>query len=402
MTFRIPKHHLTDTRLVFFGQAGAGIISLVATIVTARYCGPTVFAFCMLTVLVLSVGLDVIDFGACSWSSRELAAGRISVSNYLHIMHRKSSHNLIYVFVGPLVYFLFPQSGWAILIVGTYPILWVRTNYIQQFLMVKGQTALAVRFHIMERLTWLLVLPMQYLNFDKWVTYILPIIFGLIVHNFLGKRALIKYSAHLSMTSESICGLTRKSKHIGLTGVITDVSNLDTLIVARFASINDSASYGLSQRFRGPLMLGFNSFGTRLRLIAASRDTESIRSLFKQEISFLIVNYLGLILASFFLYLLGEDIFGSKFPSINVLLAIGVLTTIPFSIIAIASNFLVATGFERVASRIFMSSVPFTLISVGISSHYQGVFFSLLALLLANLVTASISLFLSMRIWKKL
>ena len=149
-------------------------------------------------------------------------------------------------------------------------------------------------------------------------------------------------------------------------------------------------------------MLGFNSFGTRLRLIAASRDTESIRSLFKQEISFLIVNYLGLILASFFLYLFGEDIFGSKFPSINELLSIGVLTTIPFSIIAIASNFLVATGFERVASRIFMSSVPFTLISVGISSHYQGVFFSLLALLLANLVTASISLFLSMRIWKKL
>jgi len=306
------------------------------------------------------------------------------------------------VFVGPLVYFLFPQSGWAILIVGTYPILWVRTNYIQQFLMVKDQTALAVRFQIMERLTWLLVLPMQYLNFDKWVTYILPIIFGLIVHNFLGKRALIKYSAHLSMTSESICGLTRKSKHIGLAGVITDVSNLDTLIVARFASINDSASYGLSQRFRGPLMLGFNSFGTRLRLIAASRDTESIRSLFKQELSFLIVNYLGLVLVSFFLYLFGENIFGSKFPNINVLLAIGVLTTIPFSIIAVASSFLVATGFERIASRVFTGSVPFTLISVSISSHFQGVFLSLLALLLANFVSASIFLFLSMRIWKKL
>ena len=149
-------------------------------------------------------------------------------------------------------------------------------------------------------------------------------------------------------------------------------------------------------------MLGFNSFGTRLRLISANKDKESIRSLFKQEISFLIVNYLGLILASFFLYLFGEDIFGSKFPSINVLLAIGVLTTIPFSIIAVASSFLMATGFDRVASRIFMSSVPLTLISVGIASHFQGVFLSLVALLLANLVTASISLFLSMRIWKKL
>ena len=393
---------LSDTRLLFLGQLFAGLLSLIATIVTARYCGPTVFAFCMLTVLVLSVGLDVIDFGACTWSSRELAAGRISANDYLQIMRRKSSHNLIFLFVGPLVYFVFPQSGWAILIVGIYPTLWVRTNYMQQFLMVKSKVASAVKFQILERLTWLLVLPMQYLQFDKWATYILPIIIGLIAHNFLGKGALIKYGGDMSMTSESIGGLTRKSKYIGLTSVITDVPNLDTLIVARLASINDSASYGLSQRFRGPLMLGFNSFGTRLRLIAASRDIESIRSLFKQELSFLIVNYLGLILVSFFLYLFGEDIFGSKFPNINVLLAIGVLTTIPFSIIAVASSFLVATGFERIASRVFTGSVPFTLISVGISSHFQGVFLSLLALLLANLVSASIFLFLSMRVWKKL
>jgi hypothetical protein len=68
----------------------------------------------------------------------------------------------------------------------------------------------------------------------------------------------------------------------------------------------------------------------------------------------------------------------------------------------VASSFLVATGFERIASRVFTGSVPFTLISVGISSHFQGVFLSLLALLLANLVSASIFLFLSMRVWKKL
>lgn len=402
MTNESGNSILSDTRLLFLGQLLAGLLSLIATIVTARYCGPTVFAFCMLTVLVLSVGLDVIDFGACSWSSRELAAGRISVSNYLHIMRRKSSHNLIYVFVGPLVYFLFPQSGWAILILGIYPTLWVRTNYIQQFLIVKGQTALALRFQILERLTWLLVLPMQYLQFDKWATYIFPIIIGLVLHNFLGKGVLIGYSRDLSMMPKSFGGLIRKSKHIGIHSVITDISNLDTLIVARFASINDSASYGLSQKFRAPLMLGFNSFQTQMRLIAARRDKDSIKSLFKQEKGFLILNYFGLILASFILFLFGTDIFGSKFPNINELLAIGVLATIPLSIIVVASSFLVATGFERITSRIFMGTVPFILISVGFSSHFQGVFLSLLVLLLANLVTASILFFLSMRIWKEL
>lgn len=393
---------MTKTRLIFLGQMIAGLLSLVATIFTARYCGPFIFGFCMLIILLLSVGLDFVDFGACSWSSRELSAGRISANNYLHIMRRKSSHNLIYVFVGPLVYFLFPQSGWAILILGIYPTLWVRTNYIQQFLMVKGQTALALRFQILERLTWLLVLPMQYLQFDKWATYIFPIIIGLVLHNFLGKGVLIGYSRDLSMMPKSFGGLIRKSKHIGINSVITDISNLDTLIVARFASINDSASYGLSQKFRAPLMLGFNSFQTQMRLIAARRDKDSIKSLFKQEKGFLILNYFGLILASFILFLFGTDIFGSKFSNINELLAIGVLATIPLSISVVASSFLVATGFERITSRIFMGTVPFILISVGFSSHFQGVFLSLLVLLLANLVTASILFFLSVRIWKEL
>lgn len=402
MTNESGNSILSDTRLLFLGQLLAGLLSLIATIVTARYCGPTVFAFCMLTVLVLSVGLDLIDFGACSWSSRELAAGKISVSNYLHIMHRKSSHNLIYVFVGPLAYFFFPQTGWAILILGIYPILWVRTNYIQQFLMVKGQINSALKFQILERLAWLVVLPMQYLQFDKWSAYILPVILGLVVHNFLGKRVLKKYVNDLSMNSESIGGLTRKSKHIGISSVITDVSNLDILIVARFASIDDSASYGLSQRFRGPLMLGFNSFASRLRLIASSRERKSIKGLFNQERSFLILNYLALILASFFLYIFGQDIFGSKFQEINAILALGVLTSIPVSIIVITSNFLVATGFEGIASRIFMGSVPFTLISIGVFSHFQGVYYSLFALLLANIGTATTLFFLSMRIWKKL
>ncbi len=402
MTNESGNSILSDTRLLFLGQLLAGLLSLIATIVTARYCGPTVLAFCMLTVLVLSVGLDVIDFGACSWSSRELAAGRISVSKYLHIMHRKSSHNLIYVFVGPLVYFLFPQSGWAILIVGIYPALWVRTNYIQQFLIVKEQIFLAVRLQIIERAVWLLIIPFQMLNINRWAAYIVPILTGLILHNFLGTRAISMFRVGQSNITELDGSLFQKSKYIGFMSVITDVSSLDTLIVARLSSLQSAASYGLAQRFRAPLLLGFTSFAKKLFPIAAAKNRSTIRALYKQEKNFLLLNYIFLFSTSIFFYIFGESIFGYEFQSINLILALGVLVAIPSSFVEIASSFLVATGSEHKVSKLYLISIPLTLLSVGITAQFQNVIGSVLALLIAKLIAGIFFYAAALKIWKEL
>lgn len=402
MTNESGNSILSDTRLLFLGQLLAGLLSLIATIVTARYCGPTVLAFCMLTVLVLSVGLDVIDFGACSWSSRELAAGRISVSKYLHIMHRKSSHNLIYVFVGPLVYFLFPQSGWAILIVGIYPALWVRTNYIQQFLIVKEQIFLAVRLQIIERAVWLLIIPFQMLNINRWAAYIVPILTGLILHNFLGTRAISMFRVGQSNITELDGSLFQKSKYIGFMSVITDVSSLDTLIVARLSSLQSAASYGLAQRFRAPLLLGFTSFAKKLFPIAAAKNRSTIRALYKQEKKFLLLNYIFLFSTSIFFYIFGESIFGYEFQSINLILALGVLVAIPSSFVEIASSFLVATGSEHKVSKLYLISIPLTLLSVGITAQFQNVIGSVLALLIAKLIAGIFFYAAALKIWKEL
>lgn len=402
MTNESGNSILSDTRLLFLGQLLAGLLSLIATIVTARYCGPTVLAFCMLTVLVLSVGLDVIDFGACSWSSRELAAGRISVSKYLHIMHRKSSHNLIYVFVGPLVYFLFPQSGWAILIVGIYPALWVRTNYIQQFLIVKEQIFLAVRLQIIERAVWLLIIPFQMLNINRWAAYIVPILTGLILHNFLGTRAISMFRVGQSNITELDGSLFQKSKYIGFMSVITDVSSLDTLIVARLSSLQSAASYGLAQRFRAPLLLGFTSFAKKLFPIAAAKNGSTIRALYKQEKKFLLLNYIFLFSTSIFFYIFGESIFGYEFQSINLILALGVLVAIPSSFVEIASSFLVATGSEHKVSKLYLISIPLTLLSVGITAQFQNVIGSVLALLIAKLIAGIFFYAAALKIWKEL
>ena len=402
MTFRIPKHHLTDTRLVFFGQAGAGFISLVATIVTARYCGPTVFGFCVATILVLSVGLDLVDFGACSWSARELAAGRLSENDYFKVMRSKTRLNTYYLLTGPLILYFSSEAHWSLLFIGAYPALWVRTNYIQQFLMVKERFSMAVKLQILERFFWLLIIPLQFIKTDKWTAYIAPILMGLILHNHLGTKVISKFKEQLPTTNTSQRSLFQKTKHIGFGGIITDVSNLDTVIVARFASVDGAGSYGLVQRFRTPLLLGFNSFTTRLRPIAASGSKDSVRRLFKEEKGFITLNYLCLITASLLFLLFGDNLLGNKFQDINRILAIGVLVAIPASIIEISSALLVALANEHKVSRIYFISIPLTLFSVGVACYFQSVIGSVFALLIAKIISGVFFFFAALNCWKEL
>ena len=399
MTNESGNSILSDTRLLFLGQLLAGLLSFIATIVAARYCGPAVFAFCMLTILFLSVGLDVIDFGACSWSSRELSAGRISATDYLHIMRRKSSQNLIYLIVGPVIFFVLPQPSWAILLVGTYPARWVRTSYIQQFLMVKDQTYLAVKFQILERLSWLLVIPLQILAVDKWAAYIFPILIGLFFHNFLGSIALSRFSNDEALKSGLSRSVLQKSKNFGAVSVVSDILNLDTFLVAKFSSIEDSANFGITQRFRNPLLLGLNSFSIRLKPIASTGDRNSIRRLFMGERTFLILNYLAILSFSALMYFCGNGLFGADFPHINLVLALGVLVAVPLSINVISSGFLMSLGSEKSVMKITLVSVPLTLYLVSFMGYFFGAVGSIFSVLTVNIFNSCIFLYLSLKSW---
>lgn len=402
MKFEYPRIHLSDTKQIFAGQLCAGALSLIGTVLTARYCGPLVFGFCLTVILVLSVALDIVDFGACSWSARELASGRLSHEYYFKVMHLKTSTNLSYILIGPLIVYAFPHSHWSLMFIGIYPALWVRTNYIQQFLIVKEQIFLAVRLQIIERAVWLLIIPFQMLNINRWAAYIVPILTGLILHNFLGTRAISMFRVGQSNITELDGSLFQKSKYIGFMSVITDVSSLDTLIVARLSSLQSAASYGLAQRFRAPLLLGFTSFAKKLFPIAAAKNRSTIRALYKQEKNFLLLNYIFLFSTSIFFYIFGESIFGYEFQSINLILALGVLVAIPSSFVEIASSFLVATGSEHKVSKLYLISIPLTLLSVGITAQFQNVIGSVLALLIAKLIAGIFFYAAALKIWKEL
>ena len=399
MNFRFLRDNLTDTRLIFLGQVIIGILSLAGVILTARYCGPTVFGFCMLVILFLSVGLDIFDFGACSWSARELAARRITSSDYIRVMRKKSGLNLSFILVGPLIYAIFAQAHFAILVIGFYPFLWIRTNYIQQFLMVRNQISTAIKLQVIERFMWLLIILFEELQIDEWAAYIYPIIIGLFFHNFLGSMALSRFSnddARISGLSRSVL---QKSKHFGAVSVVSDILNLDTFLVAKFSSIEDSANFGVTQRFRNPLLLGLNSFSIRLKPIASTGDRNSIRRLFMEERTFLILNYLAILSFSALMYFLGNGLFGAEFPHINVVLALGVLVAVPLSINVISSGFLMSLGSEKSVMKITLVSVPLTLTLVSFMGYFFGAVGSIFSVLTVNIFSSCIFLYLSLKSW---
>ena len=283
-----------------------------------------------------------------------------------------------------------------------YPALWVRTNYIQQFLLVQNRLQTMLKLQIIERSMWLLIIPFKLFAFDKWAAYILPILGGLVVHALLGYHYINPYNVKNEIFPNIHRGLITKTRHIGLISVISDALNLDTVIVARLTSIDSAASYSLSQKFRGPLLLGFNSFATRLRPIAATGKRGLIGTLFRQERKFLFLNYLILVVSIIFFFIFGNYVFGFQFPHINLILSTGVIVAIPNSLSVISSSFLIAIGFEKEVFRSFFVWVPMTLATVGVTSYFLGAIAAVVALLVCYLPLSLFLCFFGWKQWNKL
>lgn len=390
----------TDTRKIFTGQIIAGILSLVSVIVVAKYCGPTIFGYSISTILVLSVGLDLVDFGTASWSGRELAGKRIKDKEFIEIMNYKTTQNLVYLPAGFLILFFFPSPDLSLILFGLYPALWVRSNYQQQFLIAKGKVGTAASIQILDRSCWLLVVPLTAVNASPWLAYIFPLIAGLLGLTLCG----IKYQ-HFSLefVYKKIDILDRHKqsvRHIGLFSIFTDLANLDVPIVAKITTAEIGGTYGLAHRFRAPLLLGFSSFSKKLIQVSATSDVLAISQLFRRESRFLLINYFVLLAGSILAYNFADELFGPKFQDINSLLAIGIIIALPSSISIISSNFLMAIGLEKVVSRIYLGTIPLSLALISLVTIKEGVFAASFALLLSNSLTSFYFLYKGLHFWK--
>jgi O-antigen/teichoic acid export membrane protein len=364
---------INDTKLIFLGQIVAGILSLIATIFLARYTGPTVFGICASIILVFSVILDLIDFGACSWASRELASKSISLFQYYQIMKFKTRLALLPVFVLPISIRLIEVSPLTIALFLLYPFLWLRTNYIQQYLLASFKIGWSIRLQILERSFWLMVIPMSIFSIDKLIVYILPITLGLITHYLMGNRILKKEITLVNNFKETkISNLNFKSKHFGINSVLSDMNNLDGAIIAKISTFVESGNYNLAQRFRVPLMYAYQAIATKLRIIAASKIRNDIAGVLKDNFHFFVTATLGIAFLSILNIFYAESIFGDSYKGLNQVMCIGVLTAIPSGIGLIASSFLSAVNNEKTVAVVAIISASVSLSGVALMARSYG------------------------------
>jgi len=361
------------SKVVLFSQVFAGLISILALTITANYVGAKTFGFCSICILVLNIVIALIDFGACSWASREYAAQSITFGTYKNIMWSKTKLNLSLALFIP-VFFIEPSREYrfAFLLL-LYPALWNRSNYIQQFLLARNLIRESVLLVILDRICWLLIIPISVLKFDKTLAYAFPIIVGLILQNILFNIIL---SREQLVDGENLefnqLELFRFSRHFGTISITSVISNFDGVLVATFSSIADSSSFLLAQRFKNPLTIVFSSVAMRLRPIAARKNVKSIKTALNYDAKLILVSVISTFGIAFFLLEFSEMFLGPDFKDSGVILFFGVIGSIPLGVLILVSSLLSSMGEEKFVAKINSSYSILILSGVALGTFLNG------------------------------
>jgi O-antigen/teichoic acid export membrane protein len=386
----------SGSKLVLLSQVIAGLISFLAVMITAKYVGAETFAFCSILILVLNIAITLTDFGACSWASREYAAQSISLGTFKSIMWSKTKLNLLFVLFMPVLFFdPFNDFQFAFILL-FYPVLWNRANYIQQFLLARNLVRESAFFVLVDRTCWLLILPISFLNFDKTLAFVLPIITGLTIQSFLFTIVLTQRKfAEGEIVRYKQSSLFSFSRHFGAISTTGVISNFDGVLVASISSIAESANFLLAQRFRNPLTVVFSSISMRLRPIAATRNSLSIKVALGGDAKLMVLSIVSTVGVAFVLLEFSGNFLGPEFKGASVILFFGVISSIPLGVLLLTSSLLSSMGSERFVAKVNSSYSITLLLGVVFGALVNG---SLGAVLVGFLVVFLHALIFSIRL----
>lgn len=364
---------VSGSKLILLSQVIAGLMSFLAIMITANYVGAKTFAFCSILILVLNIAITLMDFGACSWASREYAAQRISLGTFKNIMWSKTKLNLVFVIFMP-VFFFNPLSEFRFtFLLLLYPVLWNRSNYIQQFFLSRKLVRESALFVLMDRACWLLIIPMSTLNFDKSLAFVFPIFTGLTLQS-------ISFNLYLCQRKIADGEIVRYrqlelfsfSRHFGAISTTGVISNFDGFLVASLSTIAESANYLLAQRFRNPLTIVFASISMRLRPIAATRDVLSIKVSLCRDVKLMLLSIVSTFGVAVFLLKFSGNFLGPEFKGSSVILFFGVISSIPLGILLLTSSLLSSMGSERFVAKVNSSYSIMMLLGVVFGTLVHG------------------------------
>lgn len=365
MKLNLFLRRISNTRITLATQILNGFVASISLIAGARFCGAVAIGQGALLTTCLGIFADVIDFGRCSWVSREVAAGRTHLRDAKLILHFRTKILVYFATIGAIVVILFFGKYIQLLVILMYPVLYLQTNYIQQLLFAKDGVKLALLLQILEKTFWLLIFPLQEFLSNKLLLLFLPVICGGVVHVGLGRFFLNR----IERSDTYFNGTTNAKVYFGIQSLVTDLGMLDTVLVGLMSSMSNAGIYNLGARVRAPFLLVFNSLVTNLRKSFAEHDIEKARKIIARE-KLLIIIYCSCIpMSSWVLFTNATNIFGNDFLDLNRCLGISVLSVIPQSLLLLCANFLISSGEEKFVSH-FSTIFTFSnllLLSVGLS-----------------------------------
>lgn len=394
----------SNTKFLIFGQGASGVCAVFGALFTARNCSPEFYGFAAVVIVVSCFFGDAIDFGSCSWATKELAAKRISLEKVLSKLNSRSKKSLSYLLAVPIIYSLSPSSNLALVGFGFLPLLWIRVSYIQQCLITLTRIRIAVALQLLEKISWIIFI-FVFIQFDNDIFLIVtPLIISQSIHAILGSIILRRITKIFDPLLVESPWNKASVREFGRQSLISDLASLDNFLVAAFSTLSNSATYSLSIRARGPLLIGAQSLNSVLRPYFARRELREARNVIKSEKNVILLTVAGISILAVMAFFFSGAIVGNGYPQIGLSLTLGILSTLPHLPLMLMANFMQTTGMEVFVRRF----TTLTTLAILTSLFVLGLLGSLtaitaiLVLILVNTVAMLFMLKIFLNRWRQL
>lgn len=379
---------ISSTQHLLIAQIFSGAVSLVVLIFSARVAGSSAVGTAAIAIVVSGVVIDILDYGACSYYSTKLASGETSKDIYWHVSRQKQSL-ILFASIAILLPTLLVTRDFSLMYFVVYPLLWLRMNYFQQYFFALRRFKQAITAIYLEKSAYISIIPMYLLGGNGIAIVVGPILIGLGVHSIVstlytrGERA---RSSRSQNAFSEIRDLFQRSRYFGRSSVITDVANLDTPLIAILLSVSDAGTYSLFQKFRGPLITGFQSFSNSFKPCVARGNKKEIKKLLGSEKWLLILNACGILIFAGFFLKYSQTFLGNTFKDANLILCFGSLSALPTALSFLCSTYLTSSGLEKLNARILILFVPILLIAIAVTAHVSGLIQTTITILVINIL----------------
>ena len=368
-----------------FGQAINGVISFFGIVIWANFSNQKILANVFIPLAVMSIAVDLIDFGGNSWITRESVYANLKTRDTLAFLFPKlkviifistsiSLGNFILTRNIPLSVFLF-----------IYPIFILSISYFQGLCLRTDKYFDFFFVQFLERVCWFLPIIFIKLINNVLTGILISLIFGSAIsltYIIIKVLSILKVEDKISQTQYNLKDTYRLSFNLGLSSVVSDFYSLDTYLVNQFSNLTEAGGFSLVQKNRNFAVLGFSLFGAKLRL-AVSHSRKSSRKLFQSDWEILALNFIALIAVLINASRIIDFLYGSEYLILTSVMQIGILVFMCSGVCIVLQSYISGMRDDAFLTIFTGISVIAALLSISFGASISGALGASLGLLIS-------------------